>query len=87
VVRPPSLSGKAEGLIAVEARRLQWTVEEACMLQSSTLSRIAAIVLLGVSMSGCEAIAGIFKAGFAVGAIAVILVVVGIVVLVGKAKG
>jgi hypothetical protein len=56
------------------------------MLQSSTLLRLAALVLLGVSASGCDAIAGIFKAGFAVGAIAVILVVVGIVVVVSKAK-
>jgi hypothetical protein len=40
-----------------------------------------------MSAAGCEAIAGIFKAGMWVGALGVILVVVLLVVVVGKMKG
>lgn len=54
------------------------------MVQSGTLSRIALLVFLGVSLAGCEVIGGIFKAGFWVGAIAVILVVVVLVFAVSK---
>lgn len=57
------------------------------MLQTSTVARIALLVLLGVSAAGCELIGGIFKAGVWVGAIGVILVVVLIVVAIGKMKG
>jgi hypothetical protein len=56
------------------------------MLTSSSLSRIALLVFLGVSASGCEAIGGIFKAGVWVGALGVVLVVVLLVVIVGKFK-
>ena len=56
------------------------------MLRSSTLSRIALLVMLGVSTAGCEVIGGIFKAGMWVGALGVIAVVVLIVVIVGKMK-
>ena len=56
------------------------------MLSSSSLSRIAALVFLGVSLAGCEVVGGIFKAGIWVGALGVILVVVLLVVVVGKFK-
>jgi hypothetical protein len=56
------------------------------MLRSSTLSRIALLVVLGMSAAGCEVVGGIFKAGLWVGAIGVILVVVLLVVVVGKFK-
>jgi hypothetical protein len=57
------------------------------MLRTSTLSRIALLVILGVTAAGCEAIGGIFKAGAWVGAIGVIFVVVLLVVIVGKMRG
>lgn len=56
------------------------------MLRSSTLSRIALLVILGMSAAGCEMIGGIFKAGLWAGALGVILVVVLLVVVVGKFK-
>ena len=57
------------------------------MLRASTLSRIVALVLLAVPLAGCEVVGGIFKAGMWVGALAVILVVVLLVVVVGKFRG
>lgn len=57
------------------------------MLRSSTLSRIALLVILGVSAAGCEVIGGIFKAGIWVGALGVIAVVVLLVVVIAKIKG
>jgi hypothetical protein len=57
------------------------------MLRTSTLSRIALLVILGLSASGCEAIGNIFKAGMWVGALGVIAVVVLLVVIVGKMRG
>jgi hypothetical protein len=57
------------------------------MVQSGTLSRIAFLVFLGVSLAGCEVVGGIFKAGFWVGAIAVVLVVLLLVFVVGKLRG
>jgi hypothetical protein len=59
---------------------------ESLMLRSSTLSRIALLVMLGVSTAGCEVIGGIFKAGLWVGALGVLAVVVLVVVIVGKMK-
>ena len=56
------------------------------MLSSSSLTRIALLVFLGVSLAGCEVVGGIFKAGIWVGAIGVILVVVLLVFVVGKFK-
>lgn len=56
------------------------------MLRTSTLSRIALLVFLGVSAAGCELVGGIFKAGMWIGALGVILVVVLLVVVVGKFK-
>ncbi len=57
------------------------------MLSTSSLTRIAALVFLALSTTGCELVGGIFKAGIWVGAIGVILVVVLIVVGVSKMRG
>ncbi len=57
------------------------------MLNSGSLARLALLVVLGVSLAGCEVIGGIFKAGVWVGALAVIVVVVLGVFLVAKMKG
>ena len=54
------------------------------MLQSSTLSRIALLVFLGVSLAGCEVVGGIFKAGFWVGAVIAVIVVVLLFALFGR---
>ncbi len=56
------------------------------MLRSSTLSRIALLVILGMSFAGCEVVGGIFKAGLWVGAVGVMLVVVLLIVVVRKFK-
>lgn len=56
------------------------------MLQSSTMSRIMALALLGISTTGCDAIQGIFKAGFVTGIVVVVVIVAGIVALVAKAS-
>ena len=55
--------------------------------QATTLMRIMFIVLAAMSAAGCELIGGIFKAGVWVGAIAVIIVVVLLVVGVSKLRG
>ena len=60
---------------------------ESLMLRSSTLSRIALLVMLGLSTAGCEVVGGIFKAGLWVGAFGVLAVVVLIVVIIRKMKG
>jgi hypothetical protein len=54
------------------------------MLRAGVSSRIVALVLLGLPLAGCEVVGGIFKAGFWVGAIAVIAVVLVLVFVVGK---
>ena len=56
------------------------------MLSSSSLTRIALLVFLGVTLAGCEVVGGIFKAGIWVGALAVVLVVVLLVFVVGKMR-
>jgi len=57
------------------------------MLRSSTLSRIALLVILGVSLGGCEVAGGIFKAGIWVGALVVFVIVVLLIISVKKIKG
>ncbi|HUQ85948.1 MAG TPA: hypothetical protein VM096_00225 [Vicinamibacterales bacterium] len=57
------------------------------MLQTTTLSRLALLVFLGLTAAGCAAVGGIFKAGAWVGALGVIVVVVLIVIVVGKMRG
>jgi hypothetical protein len=54
------------------------------MLRAGVYSRIVALVLLGLPLAGCEVVGGIFKAGFWVGAVAVIAVVLVLVFVVGK---
>ena len=49
--------------------------------------RLLLIVVLAISAAGCELIGGIFKAGIWVGAIAVIVVAVGVFWIVAKARG
>jgi hypothetical protein len=50
----------------------------------SLLVRLAVVVLLAVTLAGCSAIAGIFKAGFWTGIIIAVVVVVVIAALVGR---
>ena len=52
------------------------------MLRS--LLRALAIVLLTLTVGGCAVIAGIFKSGFWVGAVAALIVVVLLLALFGK---
>ena len=57
------------------------------MSNTGSLARIALLMVLGVSLAGCEVIGGIFKAGAWVGALGVIFVVLLIVFAVAKMKG
>lgn len=57
------------------------------VMQATTVTRIMLIVLAAMSAAGCELVGGIFKAGVWVGALAVILIVVLLVVGVSKLKG
>ncbi|MEO6235450.1 MAG: hypothetical protein ABIQ52_00530 [Vicinamibacterales bacterium] len=50
----------------------------------SLLTRVLLIVLLAVTMAGCTAVAGIFKAGFWVGIIIAAVVVIGLFALLGR---
>jgi hypothetical protein len=52
------------------------------MLSSS--ARLLLVVLLALTMSGCAAVAGIFKAGFWVGIVIAVIVVVGLFALLGR---
>lgn len=47
----------------------------------SVAARLMLVVLVAVFAAGCEAIAGIFKAGFWVGIVVAVLVVVGLIAL------
>jgi len=53
-------------------------------LMLSFLSRVLLVVLLAVTMAGCSAIAGIFKAGFWAGIIIAVIVVVIVFTLFGR---
>ena len=48
--------------------------------------RLLALVLLAVSATGCDLAQGIFKAGFWVGVIVVVLIAVGVIFLLGKVR-
>lgn len=48
--------------------------------------RVLLILVLTVTVAGCSAIAGIFKAGFWVGIVLAAVIVVGIVMLLGRRK-
>ena len=50
----------------------------------SLLTRILLVVLLAVTLSGCAAIAGIFKAGFWTGLIIAVIVIVIVGALVAR---
>jgi hypothetical protein len=54
------------------------------MQRAAMLSRLVTLVLLAVPLAGCEVVGGIFKAGFWVGAVAVIVIVLVLVFVVGK---
>jgi hypothetical protein len=57
------------------------------LMSRSSLSGLLLMLMLTVGASGCRLAGGIFKAGFWAGIIVVVLVVVGLVFLVGKARG
>jgi hypothetical protein len=50
----------------------------------SLLARIMLVALLAVTLAGCSAVAGIFKAGFWVGIVIAVIVVVGLFALFGR---
>jgi hypothetical protein len=50
----------------------------------SFLARLLLVVLLAVTVAGCSAVAGIFKAGFWVGIIVAAIIVVGLVALIKR---
>jgi hypothetical protein len=52
----------------------------------SAAGRLFLLLLLAMTASGCEIIGGIFKAGIWVGAIVVILIVVLVMWIAGKAR-
>ncbi len=49
-----------------------------------SVARILLVLLLLVSLAGCSAIAGIFKAGFWVGIIIAVVIVAGLFMLIGR---
>jgi len=53
-------------------------------LMLSLFLRILLVALLATTMTGCAAIAGIFKAGFWTGMIIAVVVIVVVVALVGR---
>lgn len=50
----------------------------------SFVARLLIVVLLAVTVAGCSAVAGIFKAGFWVGIVIAVIVVVGLFALFGR---
>lgn len=56
------------------------------MLQTATLARIALLVVLGLTTSGCELVGGIFKAGMWIGALGVVGIAVLVLFVVMKLK-
>ena len=44
-------------------------------------ARLLLVVLLAISVAGCEIVGGIFKAGFWVGIIIAVVIVIGVVAL------
>lgn len=51
---------------------------------SGTLVRLLLVVLLAMTVAGCSAILGIFKAGFWVGIVVAVIVVVGLFAVFGR---
>jgi hypothetical protein len=56
-------------------------------MKTTTWLRTSLLLFVSLFFAGCDAIAGIFRAGFWVGAIIVIIVVGIIAWLVGKGRG
>ena len=54
------------------------------MHQSHPVNALVATAAIGLATTGCQAIEGIFKAGFWVGAIVVIAIIALLVFVVGK---
>jgi hypothetical protein len=50
----------------------------------SLYARILLVLLVAVTLGGCAAVAGIFKAGFWVGIVIAVIVVVGLFALFGR---
>lgn len=50
----------------------------------SLIARLLLVVVLAVTVAGCSAVAGIFKAGFWVGIVIAAIVVVGIFALIRR---
>ena len=50
----------------------------------SYLARVLLVILLAVTVAGCSVVGGIFKAGFWVGIVLAVLVVVGIFALIRR---
>jgi hypothetical protein len=61
-------------------------VQEMRMPQTSALARLAVLLVLAISASGCEVIGGIFKAGIWVGALGVVAIAVLVFVVIAKIK-
>jgi hypothetical protein len=64
-------------------------IEEVASMEKNSLiaARVLLLVVLALSMSGCEVIGGIFKAGFWVGIIVVVLIVGIIGFIAAKLRG
>lgn len=56
------------------------------MPPTSALARLAVLMVLVLSLSGCEVVGGIFKAGIWVGALGIIAIAVLIFVVISKVK-
>jgi hypothetical protein len=50
----------------------------------SMVARCLLVLLLMVTLTGCSAIAGIFKAGFWVGIVIAVIIIVGLFALLGR---
>jgi hypothetical protein len=50
----------------------------------SVVARILLVLLVAVTLAGCSAIAGIFKAGFWVGVVLAVIIVVALFALFGR---
>jgi hypothetical protein len=68
---------------------VQPLIEEVASMEKNSLiaARVLLLVVLALSMSGCEVIGGIFKAGFWIGIIVVVLIVGIIGFIAAKLRG
>jgi amino acid transporter len=81
-------AGMGQGRCAVSARIVPGTIREGTGWDGgfmlSLLARLLLVVVLAVTMAGCAAVAGIFKAGVWVGIVIAVIVVVGLFALLGR---